>query len=75
MAKDEPMSPEEWVKRFAHEIGEQSPGEEQFAAVLKLAGLAAHASERTAAPVACWIAGRARMPLSDAIKLAERLSS
>lgn len=74
MANEESASAEEWVEKFAREVGQQPPGEEDFAAVLRLASVAAHASERTAAPVACWIAGQTGMPLSEAIQVAERLS-
>lgn len=65
------MSAEQWYEKFANAVGEQAPGEEEFAHILELAAEAAHASERTAAPVACWIAGRAGIPLSKAIEIAK----
>jgi hypothetical protein len=52
------MTGEEWVRRFAAELGEPPPSDEELDQILKLASIAAHASERTAAPVACWIGGR-----------------
>ena len=58
------MTAEEWVEKFAKEIGAERPSREEFDEILKLAAEAAHSSERTAAPVACWIAGRAGAPLS-----------
>jgi hypothetical protein len=62
---------EEWVQRFAAELGVPPPGEEEFARVLKLASVAAHSSERMAAPVACWLAGASGRPLSELVELAE----
>jgi hypothetical protein len=42
--------------------------------VLKLASVAAHASERRAAPVASWLAAQAGIPLDEALVLAQELS-
>ena len=52
------MNAEEWVQRFAAELGADAPSPEEIDQILKLAAIAAHGSERTAAPVACWIGGR-----------------
>ena len=52
------MTAEEWVRRFATELGTEAPDEGELDEILKLASIAAHASERTAAPIACWIGGR-----------------
>ncbi len=41
------------------------PSAEQVEALLDLAAVAAHSSERTAAPIACWIAGRSEQPLEQ----------
>ncbi len=68
------MTAEEWVGQFAQEIGAEAPSEEEFEAVLALAAEAAHASARQAAPVACWIAGRAGMPLAEALAAAEGMA-
>jgi hypothetical protein len=51
------MTRDDWIAAFATEIGLDPPGVEQVEAILALAGTAAHASERTAAPVATWLAG------------------
>ena len=42
-------------------------------ALLELAGIAAHASERTAAPITCWIAAVAGLAPADALRLAASL--
>ena len=52
------MRRDEWVAEFCQRIGAEPPSEEEVAALLDLAATAAHSSERTAAPLACWIAGR-----------------
>ena len=41
--------------------------------VLDLAGIAAHSSERIAAPIACWLIGRAGLDPEDALNLARDL--
>ncbi|HEX6228450.1 MAG TPA: DUF6457 domain-containing protein [Solirubrobacterales bacterium] len=68
------MTAEEWVERFAEELGAEPPGEAEFAQILELAAEAAHSSERTAAPVACWMAGRMGRPLGELLEVAARTS-
>lgn len=70
---EQQVSAQQWYEKFAQEVGGQAPSEDEVSRVLELAGKAAHASERIAAPVACWIAGREGIELSEAIKIAERL--
>jgi hypothetical protein len=41
--------------------------------ILNLAGEAAHASERIAAPVACWVAASAGVPLDRALAVAREI--
>ena len=41
--------------------------------LLGLAAVAAHASERTAAPLACWLAGRSEMSLERLKEVAEEV--
>jgi hypothetical protein len=68
------VTAEQWVERFAAEVGAARPGSDEFAAVLELAAVAAHSSERVAAPVACWIAGRTGKPLAELVGVAERMA-
>jgi C4-dicarboxylate transporter len=51
------MTRDEWIARFAAELGVDPPDEDTVEALLALAGTAAHASERTAAPIACYLVG------------------
>ena len=65
---------EEWIAQFAEALGRPAPTAAQVAAVLELASVAAHSSERRAAPIACWLAARAGRDLDEARALAESLS-
>jgi hypothetical protein len=67
------MSAEEWIERFSQALGTPPPGEEDMAQMLDLASVAAHASERRAAPIACWLAAAAGLSPADAIEVAKRL--
>ena len=64
------MNANEWITIYAERLGTKPPSEEEFRAILDLAAEAAHASERVAAPVACWLAARAGTSLADALALA-----
>lgn len=68
------MTPEEWLERFAAELGAAAPSEEEFERVLELAGVAAHSSQRQAAPLACWLAGASGRPLGELIDVAKRIA-
>jgi hypothetical protein len=64
---------DEWIASFAAEAGVQRPSPKKIAELLDLAAVAAHASERTAAPLACWIAGRSDLPLGELRAAAEHV--
>ena len=64
----------EWVARLATELGVPPPTPEEADLLLGLAGVAAHASERTAAPLSTWLVGRAGVPPSKAAEVARRLA-
>jgi Domain of unknown function (DUF6457) len=53
------LTRDEWIADFAGRVGTEPPTPKEVEELLDLAAIAAHASERTAAPLACWIAGRA----------------
>lgn len=61
----QPTGPE-WIAAFAERIGVEPPDAATIEALLDLAGVAAHASERIAAPIACYLIGRAGIPLDQA---------
>jgi hypothetical protein len=60
----------EWIESYAQRLGVAPPSNDEFKAILDLAAEAAHASERVAAPVACWVGARAGMSLEEAIDAA-----
>jgi hypothetical protein len=62
-----------WLAAFAEQLGVDAPTENECQDILALAGTAAHASERTAAPVACWLAARAGLAASEASEMALRV--
>lgn len=51
------MTRDEWLADFASRLGVAAPGAEDVERLLALAGSAAHGSERTAAPIACYLVG------------------
>ena len=69
------MTGPEWIDAFAAQLGVDAPSPEAFEALLALAGTAAHASERIAAPIACYLVGLAGATLSDAAAAAARVSA
>jgi Domain of unknown function (DUF6457) len=68
------MQRDEWIATFAREAGGEAPSVTECRQLLELAGIAAHASERTAAPLACWIAGRSGRPLSELLEHAAQIA-
>ena len=63
-----------WLASFAGEVGTAPPTPEEVDLLLELAGIAAHASERTAAPLTCWLAARAGVEPRDALAIGRRLA-
>jgi hypothetical protein len=69
------LTREQWLAAFAQRAGVSEPSREEADALLKLAGIAAHSSERTAAPLACWVAGRSGRPLQELLAEAAQIAS
>lgn len=63
----------EWLSSFAVALGVDAPGPEVVDEILDLAAVAAHASERKAAPVACWLAASAGRSPAEALEVAREL--
>jgi Domain of unknown function (DUF6457) len=68
------MDANEWLTDFAAQIGAPAPTAEEIDQVLALAGVAAHGSERIAAPISCWMAARAGVELPEAMRIAQAVS-
>ncbi len=67
------MTGNEWTAAFALELGVTPPDADAVEQLLELAGVAAHASERTAAPIACFLLGRSGVDLRAALERARRV--
>ncbi|HSI80924.1 MAG TPA: DUF6457 domain-containing protein [Solirubrobacterales bacterium] len=68
------MKADEWLARFAAEIGAEAPSEDEIGELLELAATAAHSSERITAPIACYMAGRDGRSLAELREAADRVS-
>jgi len=70
MADDTTPTGTEWVAAFARQLGLAAPHPADVETLLELAGVAAHGSERIAAPIACYLVGRAGIAPADALAIA-----
>jgi len=68
------MGREEWVRAFCAEIGVDAPTADEEEQLLELAAVAAHASERPAAPLACWAAGKSGRSPGELREIARRIN-
>ncbi|NCY16223.1 MAG: molybdopterin-guanine dinucleotide biosynthesis protein [Actinobacteria bacterium] len=68
------MTGQEWIAAFAAELGLEPLAEADVEALLDLAGVAAHASERLAAPLTCYLAAMAGVAPADALARARALA-
>ena len=68
------MTRDEWIAAFATELGIDPPDAETIEVLLEMAGVAAHASERTAAPIACFLTGVAGVTADRALATAQAIS-
>lgn len=69
-------SANDWLTAFASLLEVDPPTEEEMNDLLALAGVAAHSSERTAAPISCWLLARAGLsPAEGRAKAAELAAS
>jgi hypothetical protein len=69
------MNAREWIDAFAERLGTERLSAQEFSTLLDLAGVAAHSSERVAAPVSCWIAARAGVTPAEALAAAREIAS
>ncbi len=69
-----PQTLQDWLAAFAAAVGTAPPTPEELDLLLELAGVAAHASERPAAPITCWLAARAGVAPVDALAIGKGLA-
>ena len=60
------MTGHEFARDVAHALGVESLSDADANDILAMAGVAAHASERLAAPLCAYLAGRSGRSLDDA---------
>jgi hypothetical protein len=65
----------EWLRRLAAEVGIPEPTESEIESLLSLAATAAHSSERVAAPLSCWMVGKAGLEPELAQATVERVAA
>lgn len=71
---DAQTSAHEWVAGYAIRLGVAAPTDPEVEALLELAAVAAHSSERIAAPLACWLVGRSGVIPAEALESARRVT-
>lgn len=69
------MDRDDWVRAFCERIGVEPPNPAEADELLALAATAAHSSERTAAPLACWAAGRSGRPAAELQAIADEIAA
>jgi len=68
------MTADEFLVAFAVEVGAPMPSPDEIDALLEVASIAAHSSERLAAPLTCWIGGASGRPVSELLAAARRVA-
>ncbi len=63
----------DWLAAYSERLGLPAPTPQEVDTLLELAGVAAHSSERIAAPIACWLVGRTDLTPDDALALAKEI--
>jgi len=67
------VTADELLERLSVRVGVPAPTPAERRTLLAMAGVAAHASERLAAPLACWMAGRAGLTAEEAARLVDEV--
>ncbi len=75
MSTEEFLPAEGWIREYATKLGLEAPSEAEIEQLLTLAGVAAHASERQAAPISTWLAARAGLSPAQALVAAQDLAA
>lgn len=65
---------ESWLEQLAAALGVPPPSTAERDRLLGIAGVAAHAAERTAAPLTCWLIGRSGVDPETAARVVADLA-
>lgn len=68
------MTAQEFVAAFSAAAGVPAPTPDQATELLELAAVAAHASERIAAPLCCYVAGLTGRPVEELLAVARQVA-
>ncbi len=68
------MTSDEWLALFAERLGLEAPDLDVATTLLDLAAVAAHNSERIAAPLTCWMIGVGGVDPDQALAVARSLA-
>ncbi len=69
------MTGTEWITAFAERLGVAALDDETIEALLELASVAAHSSERLAAPLTCHLVGIAGVSPAEGLAVARALAA
>ncbi len=69
------MDAQEWISTFAARLGLEPIPQADIDALLDLASVAAHTSERLAAPLTCYLVGRAGISPAEAKAIADDIAT
>ncbi len=69
------MTGNDWIRAFADRLGVEPLADEEVEALLDLASVAAHSSERLAAPLSCYLVARAGTTPAAALEVARALAA
>lgn len=64
-----------WLEEFALAARGEALSSDEQELILTLAGVAAHAAERTVAPLTCWIAATAGLSPTAALETAREVAT
>ena len=67
------MRAKAWIAAYSEQLGVEPPTADELKAILELAAEAAHASERIAAPVACWLSAKSGRSLEESLARARAM--
>ncbi len=68
------MESVEFLKIVAQEFGVDQPTDHEMDAVLKIASISAHSSERKMAPIVCWLSAKAGVSPKDALEIMSKIA-
>ena len=68
------MDARDWLVAYAERLGVEPPDDAAIEQLLDLAGIAAHTSERIAAPITCWLVGSSGTPVGEALEIGRQLA-